>query len=259
MPRRLDSKSPLKSAPLRNPGQSVDAQIDDLRLDMFGPIMMATVFVVLAALEWFRWYRHDPPHPLLYALFAVGFIAYAIFRTRRSLKRLKSLKLGRDGERAVGQYLEQVRDSGARVLHDIVSKDFNVDHVVLSQQGIFVVETKTWSKPAQGEANIDFDGTAIVANGYKPDRDPMQQVIAQARWLRELLRESTGRTFAIKPVVVFPGWYVNGAATAAAKAQGVWLLNPKQLPSFIAAESNSIAAEDVKLAAYHLSGYIRAS
>jgi hypothetical protein len=153
--------SPLKDRPLRNPGQSLDVQIDDLTTDMLGPILMATMLVTLSAMEWFRWYRDDRPHPLLFSLLAGLGVLYAIFRTRRSWKRLQSLKLGRDGERAVGQYLEQVREAGARVFHDIVGKDFNLDHVVLSTKGFFVVETKTWSKPARGDAKITYDGEAI--------------------------------------------------------------------------------------------------
>ena len=169
------------------------------------------------------------------------------------------MKLGRDGERAVGQYLEQLRESGARILHDIVAKGFNLDHVVLATQGIFVVETKTWSKSARGERHIAFDGTSIRAGGYTPDRDPIQQVVAQAAWLRELLKESTGRAYAVKPVIVFPGWFVEPTATTEAKKHGVWLLNPKALPSFIAAEPDRCSVEDVKLATYHLSRYIRAT
>src|SRR5690242_10380767 len=125
------NKSPLKDAPLRNPGQSLDAQIDDLRLDMFQPFLVATTFVVLAVLEWFRWYRNDPPHPILYSSIAVVAIAYAAIQTRRHLARLKGLKLGRDGEKAVGQYLEQVREGNARVFHDLVGDGFNLDHVLV--------------------------------------------------------------------------------------------------------------------------------
>jgi hypothetical protein len=45
----------------------------------------------------------------------------------------------------------------------------------------------------------------------------------------------------------------------AATARDVWLLNPRRLPAFIAAEPTSIGVEDVKLAAFHLSRYIRTS
>jgi hypothetical protein len=251
------SKSPLKDAPLRNPGQSLDARIDDLGLDMFQPFLVATMLVVLALLEWFRWYRDSPPHPVFYSLVAVAGIIYAIIQTRRNLARLRALKLGRDGEKAVGQYLEQVREADARVFHDLVGDGFNLDHVLVSTKGVFAIETKTWSKPIRGEANITYDGEHLFANGQKRDRDPVKQALAQARWLSDLIRESTGKAFPIRPVVVFPGWYVNSTATTAAKSKGVWLLNPKALPDFIGAERASMAAEDVRLVSYHLGRSIR--
>src|SRR5690349_19551680 len=108
------STSPLKDAPLRNPGQSLDAKIDDLRLDMVQPFLVATMLVALSAMEWLRWYRNDPPHPILFSFLAIGGIAYAVIRIRQYLVRLRSLKLGRDGEKAVGQYLERLREGGAR-------------------------------------------------------------------------------------------------------------------------------------------------
>lgn len=253
------SKSPLKDSPLRNPGQSLDAQIDDLRLDMLQPFLVATMFVVLSVLEWFRWYRNDPPHPKLYSCIALAGILYAVIQTRRHLARLRALKLGRDGEKAVGQYLEQVREGDARVFHDLVGDDFNLDHVLVTTKGIFAIETKTWSKPIRGEANITYDGEHLWANGQKRDRDPIKQAIAQARWLRDLIKEGTGKTFSIRPVVVFPGWYVHPDATSAAKSKGVWLLNPKVLPDFVSAERALMTPEDVKLVSYHLGRAVRAS
>jgi len=254
---RKRSISPLKHAPLRNPGQSLDDQLDDLRWDMAQPLLLATMLAVLALLEWFRWYRSDPPHPFLYSGMALLGAIYAAVRTRRSLSRLRALKLGRDGERAVGQYLEQVRDSEARVFHDIVVGDFNIDHVLISTRGIFAVETKTWSKPIAREAKITFDGEELKASGRKRERDPVTQALAQAKWLRDLFVDSTGKKFPVRAVIVFPGWYVESAATTAAKTKGIWLLNPKALPDFISAERPTVLPEDVKLAAYHLSRYVR--
>src|SRR5690348_17289346 len=253
------TKSPLRDAPLRNPGQSLDAQIDDLGLDMLQPFLVATMLVVLALLEWFRWYRDSPPHPIFYSLVAVAGIIYAVIQTRRNLARLRALKLGRDGEKAVGQYLEQVRDVDARVFHDLVGDGFNLDHVLVSTKGIFVIETKTWSKPVRGEANITYDGEHLFANGQKRDRDPVTQALAQAHWLRDLVKQGTGKTFPVRAVVVFPGWYINANATSVGKSKGVWLLNPKALPDFISTERASMTPEDVKLVSYHLGRCIRAA
>ena len=110
-------------------------------------------------------------------------------------RKIRQLRLARDGERAVGQYLETLRARGYRVLHDLVGNGFNVDHVLIGPTGMFAVETKTYRKPAKGAAEIVYDGERVTIAGRAPERDPVVQGKAQAHWLRDLLRDSTGRAF----------------------------------------------------------------
>ena len=44
---------------------------------------------------------------------------------------------------------------GAYVFHDVPADNFNIDHVVVSGQGIFAVETKGFTKPKRGGGNAD--------------------------------------------------------------------------------------------------------
>jgi hypothetical protein len=161
-----------------------------------------------------------------------------------------------NGEKAVGQFLEGVRADGYRVFHDLVGDGFNGDHALIGPRGVFTVETKTWSKPTRGEARINFDGEKITRGKFDPDRDPVIQAQAQAGWLRNLLAESTGRKYAVRPVILFPGWFVEQVP---ATSRRIWVLNPRQLPDFLRQESNRLSDEDVNLASFHLSRFIRAS
>jgi len=182
----------------------------------------------------------------------------SIYQVQKILPKIRALKLGRDGEKVVGQSLENLRTGGAIVLHDIMAKDakdFNVDHVVISYQGIFVIETKTYSKPKGRDAKVVFDGEKLLVDGWAPSRDPIKQVQANAAWVHELLEESTGKSFPVKSVLLCPGWYVE---TAGARARDrVWVLNPKALAAFLAQEKSGLSLEDVKMATCHLSRYIR--
>jgi hypothetical protein len=171
------------------------------------------------------------------------------------LPKIHAVKLGRDGEKVVGQSLEDLRTGGIIVLHDITADGFNVDHVVISNQGIFVIETKTNSKPNGKDAKVVFDGEIITVGGWTPSRDPIKQVQANAAWVRDLLKESTGKSFPVKPVVLFPGWYIESVGPHA--HDKVWVLNPKGLPAFIANEKTTLSIEDIKTATCHLSRYIR--
>ena len=254
MPR--DRRSPLKGKPLRLPGQSVTDRLHDIFYDRFLlPILIAFLLVILAVLEWWRYYHPAKPLPGLYTAGAAVAVLFAAFRIWRSLPDIRALQLGRDGERAVGQYLERLRSKGYEVLHDVMGEGFNIDHVVIGPAGVFTVETKTFSKPARGESKIVFNGDAVLVDGTEPDRNPIVQAKAQAGWLRELLLESCGKRFAVRPVIVFPGWYVEqGKGTT----RDVWVLNPKALPEFLAHEPNVLEQSDVSLATYHLSRFVRA-
>lgn len=167
----------------------------------------------------------------------------------------RNLKLGRDGEKAVGQYLDGMIEFGAKVLHDIPGTGFNIDHVVIHRNGIYVIETKTRSKPDRGETKLVYDGTTVSKVGFQPDIRPIQQVRAAKKWLAQIVKESIGRDLPVQAVVVYPGWYIE--STVEAKASDVWVLNPKALPSFIMNSAPQITNEDVHLCTFHLKRYIR--
>lgn len=253
---RNKTRSPLKESPLRNPGQSVQARLDEVVDSVLMRALAAVFMVMIAALEWWRYIQPQPPQPLLVSIIAILVIGYAAFRVYRALPELRALRLARDGEKAVGQFLEHLRRDGHEVFHDILGAGFNVDHVVIGTKGIFTVETKTRSKPVKGNATVVFDGEQIAVNGFVPDRDPVRQAKAQAGWLRALLSSSTGKSFAVRPVVLFLGWFVEQKQGA---TREVWVLNEKAFPKFLANEANVLSAEDVKLVAFHLAQYIRAS
>jgi hypothetical protein len=172
------------------------------------------------------------------------------------MKKVKHMKLGRYGERVVGQYLESLREIGCHIYHDIMGENFNVDHVVFSRKGIFVIETKTYSKPARGDSAIRFDGQRIYVNGNESKTDIIKQVKAASSYIKDILRSSTGKEFAPFPVVLFPGWYVEGEGN---KKGEIWVLEPKAFRKFLDRQMVKLSAEDVSLASYHLSRHIRTS
>lgn len=249
-------KSPLKDRPLRYPGQSLDEAIQHQFDDEWMPYFLTSLVTAgLAGLEWWRYAHPSPPRPWAYTILAAIVVGYTIFRSMKIIRKVRALKLGRDGEKVVGQFLEELRAKGAMVFHDIPANGFNVDHVVISPKGIYVIETKTYSKPNGREATVRYDGVKLTVDGKAPSRDPVKQIQAIAAWMREFLAESTGKAFSVKPVVVFPGWYVETVHAGA--HDKVWVLNPKGLPSFIQNDRGDLPPEDLKLVIYHLSRYIR--
>jgi len=247
-----EKKSPLKEKPLHYPGQSLDEQLDHIKKDMMTFGLVLLFFVAVAVLECWRWFTHSPPQPIVATVLAVVVGGYCILKFLKLRKRRRDSELGRDGERVVGQALEELRQEGYSVFHDIVGKNFNVDHVIVSQRGIFAIETKTYRK-REGNPKVTFDGQKILVDGKSIDRNPLEQATRNANWLEQTLLASTGKGFAVRPVIVFPGWYVDPGP----KGTAVWVLNPIALPAFIRNEPVTISDTDLHLIAFHLLRYIR--
>jgi len=249
-----EKKSPLTAKPLRNPGQSLDEEINKLIDDKGISYAVIVIFpIVLAALEWWRWYKELPYSPWIYTIIALACSSFGFYKLFKLRNQVKNLKLGRDGEKAVGQYLELLRERGAKVFHDIVGNGFNIDHVVISTNGIFTVETKTYSKPAIGKSSIQYFDTKLVIDGFESKTDILVQAKAEANWLNSILKEITGKPCKIKPVVVFPGWYIQ----CHVDNPDVWVLNPKALPKYIENNQTQLTQEEVNFFAYGLSRHIR--
>lgn len=249
-------KSPIKDKPLRYVGQSLDEHIDKLINENAIQYLLAGIISAsLAGYEWWRYFKNPPPQPKTMTVFAFFIILFCTYKIWRIFKKVKHLKLGRDGERAVGQYLDNLRENGHRIFHDLVGDNFNLDHVIISRKGVYVIETKTYSKPEKGKADILFDGEKLNIPGLGVLDKPLIQVKSASSWLENILLETTGKKFYVKPVVLFPGWYIN--STGQGKKSEIWVLNPKALPQYIENQSTKITQEDMMLVNYHISRYIR--
>jgi hypothetical protein len=249
-------RSPITAPPLRYAGQSLEEEINrifDDKVNEYGFWVVSLTGLVM--FEWLAWYFKMPRQPLLFSLLVLPIARYAAIRMWSYKRRIRNLKQGRDGERAIGQYMELLMERGYRVFHDIIGNHFNVGHVLIGPAGVFSIETKTISKPIDGPSDIVYDGEMVIINGFSPDRNPIVQAKAQANWLREFIKESTGKAVKVRPVVLYPGWFTGKHP----KGAEVWVLNPKNLPAFLAHEDPSLSPEDVKLVSYHISRYVRAA
>jgi hypothetical protein len=240
-----------------NPGESIGLEIRRLLVeDVTTYLALSAIFAVLAFCEWIRWLLNSAPTlrsaVLLTAVAGIA-VVYSTTKIIGIRRQLRNLRQGMEGEKAVGQYLERLREKGYQVLHDVPGEKFNIDHVIIGQAGIFVIETKTISKPISGKPVVKYDGKQVIVNGFTPERDPITQAKALTRWIKELIKESTGRNFPVRPVVLYPGWFI----TKQPRGAEVWVLNPKGLPPFLEKEEKTLPPEDVHLATYHLCRYIR--
>lgn len=247
-------RSPLKDKPLRYAGQSLQEQIEDKAWDLLYWLQFPLVILVLTIADWLKYLNPQPPtRPIIVTIITIILMVWGTYKLVTGKRDIDRLRMARDGEKLVAEGLQEMIRQGATVLNDIQGNKFNVDHIVVSKNGIFLIETKTFSKPAKKEAKISFDDEHVFADGFMIDRNPIQQAKALAKWLQELLMESTGVKFMIRPVVLFPGWFIEPMK----RGQEVWILNPKALPTFISNEPATLKDSEVHLVAFHLSRYVR--
>lgn len=245
--------SPLKSRSRRHAGQSLDERIDHLVYEgMLKYVFLGVIFIVITTIEWIRWYSDVPPYPITFTVITLVVVMWCASMIWITVREVKPLKLAREGERLVGEYLELFREDGARVFHDLVGDSFNVDHVLIAEQGVYVIETKTYSKPHDGR--VVFDGAKLLVDGFDKSDKLLVQAKAEAGWVRRLIEESTGRQVKVKTVIVFPGWFVESSGDP---ADDTLVMNPRMLRRFLKERPKDLSIEDMKLISYHLSRFIR--
>jgi hypothetical protein len=253
-------KSPLKNPPLRNPAQSLMEYKDELLSDkLLNYLLYPMMFLLWAGYEWYQHVFSLPPMhwPItVVALITLGICIPKIIKLR---KQVKAINRGIDGEKAVGQFLEQFRANGYQVFHDIPGdkakgEKFNIDHVLIGPGGIFTVETKYAQKPSKGQCIVERDGDSLKVNGREPNRNPIIQAKAQSGHISRILADSTGQKFAVQPIVVYPGWYVKNLSANI----DVLVLNEGMIATALANSTVSLASDKVHLAAYHLARHVLA-
>ncbi len=254
MAKRARRRSPLRDLPLRLPGQSIQNEIDRVYENrVLFPGILTLAFILLAIVQWVYHLIPARPDPWITTVVALIALAYTLVSGTRAVRRMRLLAQARDGERIVAEQLDRIKQQGSAVIHDVVANGFNIDHIILSTKGVFVAETKTRSKPMRGSPTVSFDGTAVVVDGFKPDRDPVAQAKMNAKWVAENLKQSTGKAYPTRAVVLFPGWFVQPLP----RGLDVWVLEPKALPAFIENEPPRLRDEDLHLAVYHLLRMVR--
>lgn len=251
--------SPIKNNPLRRAGQSLDEKIINIIFDkVLPPVIIIFFLFAMALIEWIRVYFKVPYMPWVYTVIFLVVGAYYLIKIKPELKHIKDLGLGRDGEIKVAEILEELKPFGYKVFHDIIEKDkkFNIDHVIVGPAGVFTVETKTYSKQS-GNPRIYYDGVSIKIEGLtkssKFKNDPIDQAKLQMRWLSNFIYDNAKIKVMVRPVVVFPGWFV----VPDNRNAEVLVLNVKILISKLKESEKNLSEEQINLISSHIEVYNR--
>lgn len=256
-----EKKSPVSQKHLRYAGQSLDKEIENLITSKLLMVFIGvTAFFIASLNDWIYYYFQQIPNPLFTSIVFLIALGWGIYTIIKLKKELKYKQQGLDGEKEVGYILEELRENGVKVYHDMIGGDFNLDHILICEKGIFVIETKTWSKPMSGKANIIVDGENLIFNGENRGGKPIIQAKAGANWLKNFLKETTSREFQVNPIVLFLGWYIE---TPIKNQKDIWVFHPKGFDSYfrkyLEFTPQIYTKEDIAMISYRIREYIKAN
>jgi hypothetical protein len=121
--------------------------------------------------------------------------------------------IGRRGERRVASYLEDLPCEEYRIYNDILIRNgrhtTQVDHLIISPYGVFVIETKNVHGKVYGSGNAEFWKQYLPDIGYRRYgftqehqlRNPLWQNAGHVKTLRRLV---FGNDVPVQGIVAFP-------------------------------------------------------
>jgi hypothetical protein len=127
-----------------------------------------------------------PLAPFIGVLLTVG-----LLRDRAMQRKIVAVGRGAIGEVTVGTALGHL-PSGWRGFHDVQLEGENIDHVVVSNRGVFSVEVKNYS------GHVAVNGGDIFRNGHRQPK-----ILPQVRRQRAKLMHLVGVD--VQPILVFVG------------------------------------------------------
>lgn len=256
MERRYVRESPLTRNLLRPPGYSLQKKIDDLGQDIdifLLASMMIPVFVFLIHIcqSYFIGESESMLRTASSIVAGAGLTVLSGWRLISLFKKRKQFVLGLEGERATGEELNQLMLDGCRVFHDIPFKYGNIDHVVVSQSGVYTVNSKMLGKPKSGNATAEITVDHPRGVVCFPDREyriPVEQFETEANWLSQHLASAVGQPVKVEPILALPGWFVKERIGRGA----VFVINPCKPKKFFVQNRQVLSPELVQQLAHQL-------
>jgi hypothetical protein len=251
--KNYDRKNPLTSDLLRGPGEAIREKLLELRLDIFGDLLLLFLLPILTfsislSMEAFGRNSNLLTH-ILNIIITVGVVIFLLWRIFRHKKSVLKYNLGLDAEIAVGQELNHLMREGYWVYHDFPAKDFNIDHVLIGPTGVFAIETKGRGKPIKAngstERELIYDGDTLRFP-HKTEQRPLIQAESQAKWLENWLTSAVGEPVPVTPVLAIPGWFIKQT-----KRKGIPVINGKNPSAFFASWNKDVLSEKLQRQIVH--------
>lgn len=251
--RRFLRRSPLADKKVGHiPGQQLVERMTHHEGEVVNGIMLMVMSFPLIFMLWAGRKIDWPAQRLgtnewIFVVGALLFFAYGFYEYRRHFHAREKARDGLLAERVTGMQLNRLVAQGCMVMHDIPSDTGNIDHVVISPRGVYVVETKSFRKPRDAGKDRNSPGHQVRFDGQLlrfPDfatRKPIDQCLQHADWLRRTLRDAIKQEVPVVATVALPGWFV-------VQDEEVWRTAAVKVFSPLGEGANFMAKDVVRIA-----------
>jgi len=240
--RNKTMKFPLGDVP-RPAGYSLQKRLNELNDEMLYSMIMFVICSVGGGIVYVSglslWWSIAVASP---------FMVYFMLKLKKLIPQFSNYNLGLVGEQAVGAVLNTLSRDMIKVFHDFPvqeqgKKPWNIDHIVVTLDGVFVLETKTRRKPvlkgnkSQNGHEVRYDGGSLHYP-MSSENWGINQALRNANWMADYLSKAIGEPVSAKPVLVLPGWMVRRDG----KGQ-VNVVNHKELYSYFSGRKGQTNSE----------------
>lgn len=251
-------------------GEGLQEKIRGIEFDIYEACMFPVFFVIMTIFLWLfcldlKWIQFN-------AITASVFTVISIIISIRSYRKVKNLRKslinyrkGLEGERLVGEVINKLSNENTFVFHDIPGDRFNVDHIIVSTRGVFVIETKHFDRSKCHEFTFDGnmvyrqmkDGTKYLCPKLLPQMD------GEARFIQNEIEIRTEMKIPVIKVAVLIGCFIHTPAENETKQNmkkyfsKYWIVNEKLLSSMILEENEIYDDSVVKLIASHIKELVK--
>jgi len=188
----------------------------------------------------------------VYVLITAFAEIYLYRKIWKVLLELRPKSLGLEGEMFVGEELNQLMLKGCRVYHDVPIEYGNVDHVVVSESGVFAVNTKMLGKPRDRGQDEKVNVNYPESQMHFPDRTipiPQQKLLTEAKALSTFLSKSVGEPVQVEAMLALPGWFIKSDRNGAAPVR---VFNPKNSSHLFVKNQSKLSEQMIQRIAHQI-------
>lgn len=139
----------------------------------------------------------------------LGFIvltaAFAIYRLSKTVTARYRVSFVRDANIAVGHQLQQVAAGTTRVYHDVETPAGVVDHVVVSQNGVYAINVV--ARRSRNRASARLVENSLQFSNSKTEFS-IVDIVAKSKRLQREFRQLLGHKVRVRSVIALPGWEI---------------------------------------------------